>query len=487
MTGSRIPLRRFAVAVVALVAPGALVLAFFVGADRLSLAWAGSALAVLIATSGWIAYRHLCRLESLRRRIDSLADDNRSDRPPIADRFGIGELAVALDRLERNLTARRQELRALVSANQAVLDAVPDPLILVDRRRNILRVNVAAVDLFGEAAAGRSLASLLRIPALLEAVDAAIETSVGDGPMEVVEFVLPGAIERHFSARNVRLPEVASDGGAVLIALFETTTIRLAERMRADFVANVSHELRTPLATLLGFVETLQGAARDDAEASARFLAIMHEQTTRMTRLVRDLLSLAKIEESEYTPPTSRVDLPAVLRGVADALDPQARAKNIRLVLDLPDAVPQVIGDADQLTQVFQNLVDNAIKYGRRDSTVRIAARPGRGTDAPLPDGRLAAGTRLLGKLSGGAWFAIEVADSGDGIAREHLTRLSERFYRVDAGRSRALGGTGLGLAIVKHIVNRHRGALGISSEPGHGSTFTVYLPLAEADQRPSH
>jgi two-component system phosphate regulon sensor histidine kinase PhoR len=486
MSNPKVAPGRLALAVLAIVAPAALALMFFVVTGRLAAGWAAAALLVIVAGSGWITYRHSVALELLRRRIDGLAEGERPDRIAIDDHIGARELAAAIDRLERHSSARHEELRSLVVANEAMLDAAPDPLILIDRQRRILRVNIAASDLFGKATAGGSLASLLRIPVLLDAVDVAIDANVGDASAAGVEFMLPGPIERHFSARVVRLPELAAYGGAVLIAFFETTSIRLAERMRADFVANVSHELRTPLATLLGFVETLRGAARDDTQARERFLAIMHEQTGRMSRLVGDLLSLSKIEESEHTPPTGHVDLPAVLRGVADALDPQARARSIRLVLDLPGDVPPVIGDGDQLTQVFQNLVDNAIKYGRRDTIVRIAVRLDRDADAPSPGQNLAAGTRIVGKLARGACIAVDVADSGEGIAREHLTRLSERFYRVDAGRSRELGGTGLGLAIVKHIVNRHRGALAIASVPGHGSAFTVYLPLAEAGSDPS-
>jgi two-component system phosphate regulon sensor histidine kinase PhoR len=245
------------------------------------------------------------------------------------------------------------------------------------------------------------------------------------------------------------------------------TAIKRAEFMRADFVANVSHELRTPLSTLLGFIETLRGPARDDAAARERFLGIMHDQATRMSRLVRDLLSLSKIESNEHSPPTTPVALAPLIAGVIDGLTLQAKAKNITVVVDMAGDLPPVIGDADQLAQVFQNLIDNAIKYGKPNTAVRISAQ-----SAARP---LAAAGRLPARL-----VAVAVGDEGEGIPREHLPRLTERFYRVDAGRSRQMGGTGLGLAIVKHIINRHRGALTIDSEVGRGSVFTLYLP-AEA------
>jgi two-component system phosphate regulon sensor histidine kinase PhoR len=251
------------------------------------------------------------------------------------------------------------------------------------------------------------------------------------------------------------------------VLLHDVTAARRSDRMRADFVANASHELRTPLASLLGFVETLRGPARDDAEARERFLGIMHEQATRMARLIDDLLSLSRIEMNEHVPPTGRVDIAEALRRVAETLQQKAAARGMRIELDAPEDLPPVVGDADELAQLFQNLVDNAVKYGRPETKVRVAARR---SERSLP----------------GAPASIEVgvADEGEGIAREHLPRLTERFYRVDTARSRAAGGTGLGLAIVKHIVGRHRGALEIESERGRGSTFTVRLPAAASRGR---
>ena len=241
--------------------------------------------------------------------------------------------------------------------------------------------------------------------------------------------------------------------------------------MRADFVANASHEIRTPLATLMGFIETLQGSARDDPAARERFLAIMDQHSKRMARLVEDLLSLSRIEMNEHTPPTEAVPLSSMLANVHNTLAWQAEKRGVTVAIDAEDGLPPVIGDGDELTQVFLNLVDNAIKYGNAEETVTIEARQ-------------VAEVQTAGWMAGkdGA-VSVSITDRGAGIPREHLPRLTERFYRVDKARSRELGGTGLGLAIVKHIVNRHRGALAIDSTPGEGSTFTVYLqpaPVAE-------
>jgi two-component system phosphate regulon sensor histidine kinase PhoR len=251
--------------------------------------------------------------------------------------------------------------------------------------------------------------------------------------------------------------------------------------MRADFVANTSHELRTPLASLVGFIETLQGPARDDEAARDRFLKIMQMQVGRMGRLIDDLLSLSRIEMNEHVPPSTPVDLIGVVRDVLDTLGPRAQEDEVTLRVTLEGAPfrPQpnqamawVLGDRDELVQVVQNLVDNAIKYGGRGGTVTIdlgVARPARTTD----------GDEAVKAVESQTTYYISVQDRGDGIDRQHLPRLTERFYRVDVQQSREQGGTGLGLAIVKHIVNRHRGSLTIESTIAQGSVFSVFLPTA--------
>jgi two-component system phosphate regulon sensor histidine kinase PhoR len=244
------------------------------------------------------------------------------------------------------------------------------------------------------------------------------------------------------------------------VVLSDRSREHAVERMRADFVANVSHELRTPLASLIGFIDTLRGPAANDPPAQQRFLGIMGEQAARMNRLIDDLLSLSRIELIEHQAPSDTVELCELVTRLVAGFEPRLRERSVKLDLRVPDELPAVIGDADQLTQVLQNLLDNAVKYGREGGTVRLDV-------ATAPPGR--------------PGVVVTVADQGAGIPREHLPRLTERFYRVDTGRSRAAGGTGLGLAIVKHIVNRHRGQLAIESEEGTGTTVTVWLPQAAA------
>ncbi|HET8728645.1 MAG TPA: ATP-binding protein, partial [Alphaproteobacteria bacterium] len=375
-----------------------------------------------------------------------------------------------VSRLQRGWRARSRRMTAQVAEASAVLQALHDPLVVIDARRIVVRANDAAFALFDAKMVGRDLAERLRHPAVLALVDAVLK----DGGARAVEFVQAVPVERVFEVRVVRFEsgqeeeaELGAEGeGApapgALITFHDITAIKRSEQMRADFVANASHELRTPLSTLTGFIETLRGPARDDPAARDRFLSIMHEQAGRMSRLVADLLSLSRIELDEHTPPTTTVDLVRVLRSVFATLEIKAGERDLALCLEGPQELPPVTGDDDQLTQVFQNLIDNAINYTRPGTEVVVtitSAKPGPGLKGPA--------------------VAVAVRDHGDGIDKAHLPRLTERFYRVDPARSRAMGGTGLGLAIVKHIVSRHRGRLLIESEPGEGSTFTVILPTA--------
>lgn len=368
----------------------------------------------------------------------------------------------------RFLRASRQAAAARegeLGAAQAVLAALPDPLIQLDERRRILRANDAATELLGMRLVDRDLAVALRHPAVLAAAEAVLR---GEGG-RIVEFDVTTPVERHLSARLAPLRPHTVEGAALVLTLHDLTAVKRSERLRADFVANASHELRTPLASLIGFIETLRGPARDDGAARQHFLSIMAEQSQRMKRLVDDLLSLSRIEMNEHRPPTERVDLARLIPPVVDLLDQRATARQMEIKLDLPSDLPPVLGDADELAQVFQNLLDNAIKYSRPGTPIEVGARP---SPKVLPGTRPGERTGVV---------AVTVRDHGDGITREHLPRLTERFYRVDAARSRELGGTGLGLAIVKHIVNHHRGALEIDSEPGQGTVFTIYLPAASS------
>jgi len=452
-----------------LLLPVAAVLAALVAMGRLAGGDAILALVVVGLALAAFVRPHVQGIARLTAHLDALAEGRTDAQPSPVWPPLVVALASAIGRLRRRWQQRGDALAARIKALDAVLDGLPDPLIMLDNHLRILRANAAALELLGDAPVGRELSAALRAPALLEAAQHALRREGGSR----VEFELAGAVKRSLVGRVERLSGSASDEVTLIVVLHDVTAEKRTERMRADFVANASHELRTPLAALLGFIETLQGRASDDAAARARFLAIMQSQAGRMSRLVDDLLSLNRIELREHTAPTHAVDVTRVLRGVVDAMQPLSKMRAVAIAVELPEGEPpDVLGDGDELAQVFQNLIDNALKYGRRGTAVRIAAR---GVDScPVP----------IGRMPAGGLVAIAVADEGEGIAADQIPRLTERFYRVNPARSRELGGTGLGLAIVKHIVNRHRGALKIESALGRGSTFTIYLPVAAATRK---
>ncbi len=394
------------------------------------------------------------------------ADENAT---PEVETFSplVRELWLTLARWARSSRATSQKRASELAAARAVQAALPEPLLLLDAGRRIVQANDAAVQLLGDRLVDRDLAGALRHPSVLSATDAVLR---GEGG-RLVEFEVASPIERHLSARIAPLVQPTAEGAAAVLLLHDLTDMKRSERLRADFVANASHELRTPLASLVGFIETLRGPARDDVTARDRFLSIMSEQAARMSRLVDDLLSLSRIEMNEHRAPTGEVDLANVLRSVADTLEQRAAARQMQFTFHLPPDLPLVLGDNDELTQVFQNLFDNAIKYGAAGTEIEVSAFP---STRALP-------TTRLGQRSPA--IAVAVKDHGQGIARDYLPRLTERFYRVDPARSRELGGTGLGLAIVKHIVSHHRGVLDIDSVLGQGSTFTVHLPAATTER----
>ncbi|MFD1796013.1 PAS domain-containing protein [Paracoccus aurantiacus] len=352
---------------------------------------------------------------------------------------------------------------------QELIAALPVAVLAVDADARVTAANTAAQAMLGEALTDRPFVNVLRHPVVVQALDAVLDP--GHVVPPVSDPILPAVasgghrMRLQISARGRDIPaEVTVSAlparGGALIVIEDSSGIEAAEQQRRDFVANVSHELRTPLTALIGFIETLRGPARDDPAARDRFLGIMEAEAGRMNRLVRDLLSLSRVETEERRRPAERIDLAMMIRAVAATLQPQADAAGVAIVTAGADEPVLVQGDADQLTQVFHNLVENAVKYG------------GGGGEVSLRVFHIDHDPVLRGPA-----IAVEVADRGEGIDTMHLPRLTERFYRVDSHRSREKGGTGLGLAIVKHIVTRHRGRLRIESEKGKGSRFTVILP----------
>lgn len=335
------------------------------------------------------------------------------------------------------------------------VDPLPIAVIVIAADGQITTINERARELFGERTVGRLYAAVLRQPDVVER----IERALAHERMAPVRYIAVGA--GRDVVYDAHIVPIEDESGGVMVSFVDATHKEEAGQMRSDFVANVSHELRTPLTALSGFIETLRGPARDDPEARDRFLDIMEQEAGRMNRLVSDLLSLSRVEDMERMRPTAPQDLRDVLHCAQSSLQRQARARGVTIdLVSENDGGIAVSGDRDQLIQVFTNLIENAMKYGKKAGIVTIRVTRGQavpGMRAPV--------------------ICVAVEDQGDGIAPHHIGRLTERFYRVDNHRSREMGGTGLGLAIVKHIVKRHRGRLRIQSEKGKGSCFTVCLP----------
>ncbi|MGJ4857532.1 ATP-binding protein [Labrys sp. La1] len=332
--------------------------------------------------------------------------------------------------------------------------AIPDPVIVLDSELAVRYFNRRARDIVPNLRISEALTYALRVPELVDAIRSALDT----GASRQIEYSERVPIDRVVEAQISTIAGESGRTAFVVIVLRDVTQRHRVEQMRVDFVANASHELRTPLASLLGFVETLQGPARNDVAAREKFLDIMRSQANRMSRLIDDLLSLSRIELNAHVQPDKPVELSAVVGHVADTLGPLAQDRGVTLSLDKRVPTLEVRGERDELIRVFENLVENAIKYGASGGKVEIVI-----DSLPKTQGK-------------GREAVVTVRDYGPGIEAEHVPRLTERFYRVDAAKSREKGGTGLGLAIVKHIVARHRGRLGIESAPGEGSTFSVRI-----------
>ena len=358
----------------------------------------------------------------------------------------------------------REDVRAVSPVESAAVSAVvagmPDPAVLLDRAGRVIHLNAAAAQLAPALRKNELAQFALRSPEIITALREAIATTE---PRRAT-YLDQVPVDRWMELIITPVPVPTLFGGTdkcMLMTFHDQTPLRRVEEMRADFVANASHELRTPLAALSGFIDTLQGPAKEDAKARERFLGIMHTQATRMARLIDDLLSLSRVELSAHVRPDASVDIVPILRQVADGLEPLARERQVAIEIELPETPVTIAGDREELLRLFENLIENALKYGASGGRVIVS---------------------LIRAISGeGApEVRVMVRDFGPGIAPEHLPRLTERFYRVDVGDSRAQGGTGLGLSLVKHILNRHRGRLLIESVPKNGATFTACFPQAK-------
>ncbi|KJE33630.1 histidine kinase [Thalassospira sp. HJ] len=452
----------------------ALAIAFPVGIVFIVLASMGQlgvGTAILSALLSWLGVVAMLRiyfgdLRRVARYATDLRDRYKGTPPQHISFAAASELSSLYTQIAAAFRDRIALLEAQTSTDAEILDHLPNPVVMVNRQRVVTGFNRAAKGLFHNLETGRDLTRFIRDPILLDAFD---DVANERETMKHAEFVLASDAHRHFDVLTARLPAATGDRNYVL-TFSDLTELRKLEQMRADFATDAGHELRTPLSVLLGFIETLEGPAKDDPDALNQFLPVMRDQAQRMQHLIEDLLSLARIELNEHTPPSEDCDVGKIIGKVAQSLAMKAQDKgmNIRVTSTLDDT--EMVGEEKELTQVFVNLVENAIKYGHANTDVEVSI-----SLAKNPPGALA-------RFRHDRIMAVAIRDHSDGIAREHLPRLTERFYRVDTARSRAVGGTGLGLAIVKHLVQRHRGTMQIESEQGVGSVFTVYLPAKTGD-----
>lgn len=445
--------------------PALLILGLYVGLSMLTPSEMIYAYGFIFIATGVMIYPFLSNVAALTQYVKEIAQDKRVQAPDLNFISSAMELSEALKKLQASWDVKKKQMETIITEREILVDTLPDILIMINDDKKVVRTNRAARAIFGQNLAGQYLKDVIANPYLIDAISSVIQDLKG----REIEFRIEDPVVRDFLAIIERFPVPTAGGISTVITMNDITELKSVEQMRADFVANASHELRTPLASIKGFVETLLGPAKDDEQAREEFLKIMLDQADRMQQLIGDLLSLSKIEMNAHSVPTDPTDLGSIVRKEIEHHKRAAAAKNQRLAVTIQDNLPQVKGETNELTQVVHNLVSNAIKYGYADSDVTVSLK----VTAELPQDL---NMRNLSRV-----VCLSVKDQGDGIPKQHLPRLMERFYRVDSARTRQVGGTGLGLAIVKGIVTRHRGAITVDSVVGEGSVFTVYLPIFES------
>lgn len=459
-----IPFSSMLKTMVAVSAPAMVVLFLLAALGQLDFSYFVYGYVATLSLSLLVVMPFLSNITAITHYVNDLALDKRVRAPDLSFLSNVGELSGALSKLQNSWEQKRYEMETVITEREILVDTLPDILIMTNDDKMIVRTNRAARNIFGQNLASRHLSEIIPNEKLMSAIVAVVEDIQG----QEIEFHLPEPTPRDFQAIIERFPIPSSGGISIVITMTDVTSQKRVQRMRADFVANASHEIRTPLASIIGFIETLRGPAKDDVRARDEFLKVMAEQAERMSKLLNDLLSLSKIEMNAHQFPTGRVDILRIIRSEKQHFEWACKQKNVTLRTKITDTLPPTRGEEDELAQVIRNLLGNAIKYTLPDTEVIMTAK----LTSQLPD------DPLFRSLNRALCFSVQ--DQGEGIPAEHIPRLTERFYRVDSARTRKVGGTGLGLAIVKHVLNRHHGVLKIESVVGEGSIFSVYLPVYE-------
>lgn len=404
---------------------------------------------------------YLADLRALTIYVDSLTNEVSNPKPPdLSFLSNIIELSTSVKQLNSTWKKRKLQLESIIVENKIIFDTLPDLILMLDNGTRIIRTNNIANTIFGHHIYRKPISYIIDNKALRDAINDIKQSDISHKRLEIY---LDSPIDRHYLISIERFPVVSENFGVeLIIVMHDITDSKQTERMLADFVANASHEIRTPLTSIIGFIEILQTVGKDDPDAIEKFLGIMATKAEHMSTLVTELLTLSTLEGKVNALLENKMDISHLVDDVYNKMKWDAHQKNINIKLNIDDDIPEVVGDYGELRQVCVNLLNNAIKYSTEDTIIEIKA--GISDNTPFNSMQRA--------------IFFQINDQGEGIAPEHIERLTERFYRIDRARSRSVGGSGLGLAIVKSILQRHHARIHIASKVGKGSKFTVYLPF---------
>jgi len=454
----------FATRVLVLSVPSALVFVFLVSFSLLTPYWAIISYILVVIFNMIFLLPISFELQQLKKYINQLAKaETAQDEPFDLSEQEAREIAQAINSMHKFWVYKTDALEAQTMSDTAVLDTLPDPILMIDRAGNILGANLSTRNLLGEAITDKNIENVFDSNNFINAVSRVLRQ---ESESENLIFYAQKPLNKKIYAHIKSLPWLSKGRAVAVISLYDLTKAMTIEKMQSDFVANASHELRTPLSIISGFIETLQTTARNDEQARDAFLKIMSEQAEYMSSLIENLLSLSRIELSQDQSPEEKVDVSPIIEDAAKALSLKAEERKMTIATEIAPGLPDITADSRQVRQLIQNLLDNAVKYGISPSTILISAR----LTGEIP------ASRSMTVASGPA-VAIAVNNKGPKINSEDLARLTERFYRMQEHKDLNIRGTGLGLSIAKQIVMRHHGNLTVSSTNGNGTTFTIYLP----------
>ena len=458
---------KFAARIMFLSAPAALVFMLLVLFKLISPFWAVLSLAAVVIFNIVMLFPITFEMQQIRKYISNLSNGGDLDEKALKlSEKDAKDIVSSLNAMHSFWAHKTDMLEAQTISDTAVLDSLPDPIVMIDRAGNILGANLSARSFFGEDITDKNVDALFASNNFINAVSKVLKK---ESKSENLIFYVEKPVSRKLYAHIKQLPWLSKGRAVAVISIYDLTKAMKIEKMQSDFVANASHELRTPLAIISGFIETLQTSARDDEQARDNFLKIMKEQAEYMSALIENLLSLSKIELNQDQKPEGKANIVKLANEVQEALTIRASEREMAVKIRQESDIPEVTADAHQVKQVIQNLTDNALKYGVSKTDVTITVYK---VDNIPPSKSY--------KVAEGAAVAIAINNKGPKISPENLARLTERFFRLQEHKDLNIKGTGLGLSIAKHIILRHRGNLTVTSTSYNGTTFTIYLPLEQ-------